>query len=178
MNPLTAWNNSILETLSRVDEDCVAYLRSHRTKIGFSRQSASTGAICIIDRNNNLNSRDYTPQTAPNDPHLLALMVHEVRHLQQGFFTALSVYGELEAWQLGFRVYQNLTGHLPLGQGYNPHAAVLEIMSLPLNWDRQVLRRAQILMQVYAGKGYRSDLLPLYPLGKEIKYWLKQIGAR
>jgi 23S rRNA G2069 N7-methylase RlmK/C1962 C5-methylase RlmI len=28
------------------------------------------------------------------------------------------------------------------------------------------------LMQSYAGKGYRVDLLPLFPLDKEIKYWL------
>jgi hypothetical protein len=174
MNAHTVWITSILETLSRVDEPCVQYLRSHRTKIGFNRQSASTGAIWFIDGNIYLNSRYYSTQTAPNDPHLLSLMVHEVRHLQQGLFTALSVYGELEAWQLGFRVYQSLTGQLPLGGGNNPHAAVLEIISLPLNWDRQVLRRAQILMHEYAGKGYRADLLPLYPLGKEIKYWLRR----
>lgn len=169
----TDWTNSILEILSRVDEPCVQYLRSHRTKIGFSHQSASTGAIWFIDGNIYLNSRYYNLQTAPDNPHLLSLMVHEVRHLQQGLFTALSVYGELEAWQLGFRVYQNLTGQLPRGRGGNPQAALLEIMSLPLNWDRQILRRAQTLMQEYAGKGYRSDLLPLYPWGKEIKDWFK-----
>ena len=148
------------------------YLRSHRTKIRFNRQSISTGAIWFIDGNIYLNTRYYSTQTMHNDPHLLSLIVHEVCHLQQGFFTALSVYGELEAWQLGFRVYQSLTGHLPLGRGENPHAALLEIMSLPLGWDRQVLRRAQILMQEYAGKGYRADLLPLYPLRKEIRHRL------
>ena len=175
MSAHTDWTNSILDILSRVDESCVHYLRSHRTKIGVRRLPASAGAIWwFIDRNIYFNSRYYSLQTAPNDPHLLSLMVHEVRHLQQGFFTALSIYGELDAWQLGFQVYQNLTGQLPLGRGKNPQAAVLEIMSLPLNLDREVLRRAQILMQDYAGKGYRSDLLPLYPLGKEIKYWLKK----
>jgi hypothetical protein len=174
MNARTDWANSILDTLSHVDQSCAEYLRSHRTKIGFSRQSISTGAIWFIDGNIYLNTRYYSTQTMHNDPHLLSLIVHEVRHLQQGFFTALSVYGELEAWQLGFRVYQNLTGHLPQGRGDNPHAALLEIMSLPLGWDRQVLRRAQTLMQEYAGKGYRADLLPLYPLGKEIKYWLNK----
>jgi hypothetical protein len=178
MSARTVWTNSILEILSRVDEPCVQYLRAHRTKIGFSRQSASTGAIWFIDGNIYLNSRYYNLQIAPNDPRLLSLLVHEVRHLQQGFFTALSVYGELEAWQLGFRVYQNLTGQLPLGRNGNPPAALLEILSLPLNWNRQVLRRAQTLMQVYAGKGYRADLLPLYPLGKEIKSWLIQKGTR
>jgi hypothetical protein len=174
MNPYVVWTNSILENLSRVDEACMEYLRLRRVKIGFNRQSASTGAMWFIDGNIYMNARYYSLQTATNDPHLLALIVHEVRHLQQGFFTALSVYGELEAWQLGFRVYQSLTGHLPLGLGGNPHATLLEIMSLPLGWDRQVLRRARILMREYAGKGYRADLLPLYPLGKEIKSHLKR----
>jgi hypothetical protein len=45
-------------------------------------------------------------------------------------------------------------------------------MSLPLGWDRAVLRRAVDLMQAYAGKGYRADLLPYYPLGKELAYRL------
>jgi len=35
-----------------------------------------------------------------------------------------------------------------------------------------VLKQAQGLMQDFAGKGYRSDLLPLYPIGKEIRYRL------
>jgi len=173
MNTHTEWVNTILDNLACVDETCVQYIRSRRTKINFNKQTVSTGAIWSIDRNIYLNSRYYNLQTAPNDPFLLSLLVHEVRHLQQGFFTALSVYGELEAWQLGFCVYQKLTGHLPLGSGNNPHEALLEIVSLPLCWDRQILRRAQSLMQVYAGKGYRADLLPLYPLGKEIKYWAK-----
>ena len=45
-------------------------------------------------------------------------------------------------------------------------------MTLPLGWDRAVLRRAVQLMQAYAGKGYRADLLPYYPLGKEVAYRL------
>jgi hypothetical protein len=27
-------------------------------------------------------------------------------------------------------------------------------------------------MQAYAGKGYRVDLLPLFPIGREIRYWV------
>ena len=49
------------------------------------------------------------------------------------------------------------------------HTAIEEMLSLPLGWDRAVLRPARELMQEYAGKGYRADLLPLYPLGKEIR---------
>jgi hypothetical protein len=45
-------------------------------------------------------------------------------------------------------------------------------MTLPWNWDRDVLSRARALMQAYAGKRYRVDLLPLYPLPVEIKFRL------
>jgi hypothetical protein len=45
-------------------------------------------------------------------------------------------------------------------------------MTLPLEYDREVLRKAATLMQQYAGKGYRVDLLPLFPAGREIKYWV------
>jgi hypothetical protein len=50
--------------------------------------------------------------------------------------------------------------------------AIEELMSLPLGWNRSVLRRAVQLMQDYATKGDRADFLPLYPLGKEIAYQL------
>jgi hypothetical protein len=91
--------------------------------------------------------------------------------LQQGFFTALSVWGELDAWQLEWRIYYRLHKRYP-------HPAIEELMTLPLGWDRDVLRKAVQLMQGYAGKGYRADLLPLYPLGKEIAYRLfKRVPA-
>jgi hypothetical protein len=51
-----------------------------------------------------------------------------------------------------------------------PHSAIEELMKLPLEYDRAILKQAAHLMQMYAGKGYRVDLLPLFPLGKEIKY--------
>jgi hypothetical protein len=91
--------------------------------------------------------------------------------LQQGIVVALSVYGELEAWQLQFRLYHTLTNA-------KMHTAIAEMLSLPLNWDRNVLQRARELMQDYAGKGYRADLLPLYPIGKEISYRLFRVAPQ
>ncbi|HEY2981036.1 MAG TPA: hypothetical protein VGJ22_07645 [Anaerolineales bacterium] len=94
---------------------------------------------------------------------MLALIIHETRHLQQGPVAALSVYGEMEAWQLDFRVRRQLVAsELP--------AVIIQLLALPLGWDRQVLRSARNLMQAYAGKGYRVDLLPLYPIHKELFY--------
>jgi hypothetical protein len=85
--------------------------------------------------------------------------------LQQGIVTALSVYGELDAWQLEFGIYYRIKEEYP-------HPAVAELMTLPLEYDRALLKKAAQLMQRYAGKGYRIDLLPLFPLNKEIRYWI------
>ena len=57
-----------------------------------------------------------------------------------------------------------------LQSGNYPSDVIARIMSLPLDWDRIILSRAREFMQVYAGKGYRVDLLPLYPINREIRY--------
>jgi hypothetical protein len=74
------------------------------------------------------------------------------------------VYGELDAWQLEFGIYHRIKGKYP-------SPIIAEIMALPLEYDRDLLRKAVSLMQAYAGKGYRADLLPLFPWGREIRYW-------
>jgi hypothetical protein len=164
----SAWLNLLFENLEKYGDDgraTVAYLRGHRTKIAFKRAKSSTGAWWTIARNINLNSRYYSYEESLNDTRVFTLIIHEVRHLQQGFFTALSVYGELNTWQLEWSIYYRKHKRYP-------HPAIEELMSLPLGWDRRVLRRAVQLMQAYATKGYRAELLPLYPLGNEIAYWM------
>ncbi len=164
----STWLNLLLENLEKYGDEgsaAVAYLRAHRTKIAFKRTRASIGAWWRITGNINLNSHHFSYEKSLTDTRVFTLVIHEVRHLQQGFFTALSVYGELDAWQLEWNVYYRLQGHYP-------HPAIEELVNLPLGWDRGVLRRAVQLMQAYAGKGYRADLLPYYPLGKEITYRL------
>ena len=52
------------------------------------------------------------------------------------------------------------------------HPAIADLLILPLKYDRAIMQKAVTLMQAYAGKGYRADLLPYYPLGREIKYWI------
>jgi hypothetical protein len=167
MDHLT-WLNSLFENLERLEDEghaAVTYLRTRRTRIAIKRAKPSIGAWWTIAGNINLNSLYYSYEKSLDETRVCTLIIHEVRHLQQGFFTALSVYGELDAWQLEWSIYNRLYGRYP-------HAAIEELMSLPLGWDRDVLRRAVQLMQGYAGKGYRADLLPYYPLGKEIAYRL------
>ncbi|MBN1303971.1 MAG: hypothetical protein JXA13_06010 [Anaerolineales bacterium] len=160
------WVNAVLENLAGAGEygrPAVEFITSEKVHIGFRRQGKSTGAMVWPGRGIYLNPRFYSLKTAADDPYLLSLVAHEARHLQQGWLTTLSVYGELDAWKLGFRVYHALTNALP-------GPAIRELMGLPLNWDRAVLSRASRLMRDYAGKGYYSNLLPLYPLHMEIAY--------
>jgi hypothetical protein len=163
-----SWAENLLEAVDQLGDEgrsAVEFVRIHKTKIGFKRVRPSVGAFWTVFGNINLNSRYYTYETPFDDLRIKTLIIHEARHLQQGIMTALSVYGELDAWQLEFGIYYRLKSQYP-------HDAIAELMSLPLSYDRAVLKKAARLMQVYAGKGYRVDLLPLYPLNKEIKYWI------
>jgi hypothetical protein len=164
----TAWVNMLLERVCEVGEEgqaAMEFVRKSRTRIGFKRVRPNVGAFWTIFGNIHLNSIYYNYDTPLDDPRVKTLIIHEVRHLQQGLATALSVYGELDAWQLEFRVYHRLKGKYP-------HPAIAELMTLPLELDRGTLKKAAALMQAYAGKGYRVDLLPLFPIGREIRYWI------
>jgi hypothetical protein len=160
------WVASLLDAITELGEEgriAADFVRERRIKIGFRQARPSIGAFWTPLGNIRLNSRYYTPETPLDDVRLRTLIIHEARHLQQGPVTALSVYGELDAWQLEFGIYHRLRGRYP-------HPAIAELMSLSLGYDRQILQRAAQLMQAYAGKGYRIDLLPLFPLPRELKY--------
>lgn len=168
MTEQTPWFNSLLDALETSGEDgCAAasFMRTRKTRIGFLKAGRHVGAIWTPWKSIELNKVHFTSTTPLMDPGLLTMVIHEVRHLQQGMLTALSIYGELDAWQLQFREYHRLTRKPML-------PVIAEMLSLPLNWDRAVLKRARELMQLYAGKAYRADLLPLYPMHQEILYHL------
>jgi hypothetical protein len=162
----TIWMENLLEAVAQLGEEgraAVEFLHTHKTKIGFKRVRPNIGAFWTVFGNIRLNSLYYTYETSFDDLRVKTLIIHEARHLQQGMMTALSVYGELDAWQLEFGIYHRI-------KGVYPHPAIEELMSLPLEHDRIILKKAAHLMQAYAGKGYRADLLPLFPVSKEIKY--------
>jgi hypothetical protein len=169
----TVWVDNLLNAVVQVGEEgrvAADFLRARRTKIGFKRVRPNVGAYWTPFGNIRLNSQYYTYETPLDDLRIRTLIIHEARHLQQGMVTALSVYGELDAWHLEFAVYHRIKGNYP-------HPAIAELMTLPVGYDRAVLNKAAVLMQAYAGKGYRVDLLPLYPLGREIRYWVFRNNA-
>lgn len=95
-----SWLNLLLKNLEEYGEEgqvAVAYLWKHHTKIAFKKTNPNIGAWWTITRNINLNTRYYSYENSLNNTRVFTLIIHEVRHLQQGFFTALSVYGELDA---------------------------------------------------------------------------------
>jgi hypothetical protein len=164
----SVWLGNLMNAVADVGDEgraAVEFLRARGTKVGFKLVRPNVGAFWTIFGNIRLNSHYYSYETPFDDLRIKTLIIHEVRHLQQGLFTALSVYGELDAWQLEFGAYHHVKGRYP-------HPAVAELMSLPLEYNRDVLKKAAKLMQDYAGKGYRVDLLPLYPLEREIRYWV------
>ena len=162
------WKKKLLEALTRLGgagRDAADFLRRHKTFIGFWKVRKNVGAFWTVLQTIHFNSVYYSLNTDVNDIGMLTLLIHEVKHLQQGFFLALSVYGELEAWQIQFRLFHELTG-TPI------HPAIAQLLLLPLKYDLDVMKQAVILMQAYAGKGYRADLLPYYSFGREIQYWV------
>jgi hypothetical protein len=164
----SAWLEKYLEKVAGCSEEgrqAVDYVRANRTKVGLRRARKSVGAFWTLTRKFYLNSIHYTRESSLENPRAWTIFVHEVRHLQQGPITAISIYGELDAWQYEFRLYKKITG-----QALKP--LLEELLTLPLNFDRANLRRAQGLMTKFAGKGYAAWILPLYPIHKEIRYWV------
>ena len=168
-----AWKKTILSKLIEkgdLGKESAEYIRNNNVRMHFKKYSKSTGARWFLFRQISLNKLYYSPDSNVNDPKILSLLVHEVHHLKQGVITALSVYGELDAWQVEYRFYKEI-------HPVKLHPALEEILTLPLNFDRDNLHLAAKLMQDYAGKGYHIDWLPLYPFFKEIKYWLTRRGT-
>jgi hypothetical protein len=161
------WLENFLEAVSTCGEEgreAVEYIRANKIRIGMRRARESVGAFWTLAKSAHLNTRHYTQESSLTDPYAWTLLIHEARHLQQGILTAFSIYGELDAWQYQYRTLKKLTGK----QLSELHE---ELLSLPLNMERENLQHARKLMTRIAGKSYGANFLPLYPIHKEIKYW-------
>jgi hypothetical protein len=145
------------------------YIEANRVPLGFSRQSTSGAtwlawrALCLGIF---LNAR-YVARL-PEDPQVFALIAHEARHRQQGFLEALSVRGELDAWQVHFDVLEQ-SGAIP------KDAAWTELRQLNTA-VRDDLRRARDLIKAIGGKSYHIEWMPLTPVPEEVRHWLRIVG--
>lgn len=162
------WLEKYFEKVAHSSEEgrgAVEFVRANRIRVGMRRARKSVGAFWQFGQRFYLNSRHYTMESALENPRAWTLFVHEVRHLQQGPLTAFSIYGELDAWQYEFRLYKKLTG-----KTLKPELE--EMLTLPLNFERETLQRARQLMTKFAGFWYGAWVLPLYPIHQEVKFWV------
>ncbi|GMV34059.1 MAG: hypothetical protein DYG85_09630 [Chloroflexi bacterium CFX1] len=162
------WMDRYLKKVSESSEEgaeAARFAREKNIRVGMKRARRSVGAFWTLGKSLYLNKVHYTMESALEEPRATTLFVHEVRHLQQGIFTALSIYGELDAWQYEFRLYKKLTGRT-----LKPELE--ELLALSLGHDRATLRQARSLMTKFAGFWYLAWLLPLFPIHKEIAYWV------
>jgi RHS repeat-associated protein len=118
---------------------------------------------------NTLYVSTYISNKSADDPWVLMEFVLETRHLEQGLPTALSVYGEMEAWQLGFNFYNTLPNHSSLS------TFVSELLTLPLSHDESVLRQAQSLInqQENGGTSLLDQIIAAIK-GKSV-YWIEAL---
>jgi hypothetical protein len=162
------WLEKYFERVAQSCEEgreAVEYVRAQGSRVGIKKARKSVGAFFTLTRRLHLNAVHFTYESSLENPHAWTLFIHEACHLKQGVTVAMSIYGELEAWQTEFRVYQKISGKTlkPL---------LNELLSFPLDLNRNNLRRAREIMMEHAGKGYGANLLPLYPIPKEVKYWV------
>lgn len=158
-----AWEIGLLTRLSKsgpTGKKVVEFITQRDAKISFGPQS--TGAkwtlkgMLIGPPEIIINSAQAKGTKDGRDAWPISIIAHEAKHYQQGLLIALSVYGELEAWQLQMRVLREL--------GAPPnHPALKAIEKLKLSHDPKVLREAVRLMKEFS-PGYRIDLLPLNPI--------------
>jgi hypothetical protein len=97
--------------------------------------------------------RDVGALSADQFAEMLSLIVHEAVHLDQPFFRRLTVIGELEAWQTGFRVFRQLAGRYP-------NALAARMMELPLQRHKSNISLTRQLMKQF-NRAYLAEwLLP------------------
>jgi hypothetical protein len=156
-----------LDTAGPEAEAAAEYIRAHGVRLGFKK--TSVGAFWSIDGNIYLNEEMYNrgkPTDGLSKVAMLCLIVHEAQHLKQGVSVALSVYGELEAWQIHWRLYERLA------ERRLDDEFLVKLLALPLSYDRTLLREARTYMKGFDSTYRGINLLPLYPSGKEIAWWI------
>jgi len=157
----------MLSAAGTLNASAAQFMKQARIKLGLHQQYKS-GAGWTFLRNITL-----APDGKLLDPYTLCLISHEIIHLQQPLLTRLSVRGEMLAWQYQIQAYRELTGkdigdH---GQAYSGTKAYWDQIAQLSADSREDLLKAQALMKKVA-PDYRSDCLPLFPLLKEVGFYL------
>jgi len=169
--------DAIFQKLSGVEQlssEVVTYMKEKRIRIGYHEQYKSGGGWTFF-RNITLSPRD---KKDPFNPYVLSLIIHETFHLKQNIWVRLSMQGELRAWQYQKETYPSIANSPgseigSKGEAYGAGNGTKEFWEELSKLDpdsRDDLEKAQEVMTKIS-PGYRSGCLPLYPPGKEFKYY-------
>ena len=158
-NVESAWRDAVLENLARGKTICqraARYIVENEIEIGFSRQK--TGARWTLNRRIELNSASFSKRmgTSPTNSTLLGFIVHEAIHLEQGAALALSVKGELDAWQAQREACRELGAPIRKDVHWQALAVLTDNTSQDLGQARREMLRRE-------GYRYLVWLLPLRP---------------
>jgi hypothetical protein len=152
--------------------DIVTDIKQRKIKIGFHPQYKSGGGWTF------LKDITLTPGDDPLDPYVLSLIIHETFHLKQSIWMRLSMQGELRAWLYQKQIYPAIakTKGNEIGaenEAYGGTKTQWDELGTLAPDSREDLQKAREVMQRIAA-GYRSDCLPLYPLPREVGFYLTQ----
>ena len=157
-----------INQITKHESELAKFLYQKQPPILRSWLPKSSGAIWTLNGCIVLNDRYLKNGVDWQDAWVVSLIAHEACHLRQGWERAFSVFGELEAWHMGFRLYENLGGALL-------SSTIRELLDMPLAMDRGNLQNARRCMAEYAGPRYLVQFLPLFPARQEIKYRIGQL---
>jgi len=162
------WRWQALTNLKQAGPICqqaANYMIAHEVQISFNDPNSLSSQI-IGDRphwtlGGNISLASSLSTSHPNNVSALTELVHETKHLEQGVATALSVYGELEAWQTEAIAEQEL-GVVPLLQ----RLAFRQLLALPPSEGGVTVADLRLAVQIMIADqpGYLVTLLPLYPI--------------
>ena len=155
------------------------YIKKRKPRIGFHTQYKSGGGWTFFG---NITLSPDDEHFELDNPYILSLILHETFHLSQSLLTRLSMQGELRAWQYQKRTYPEIAKTKGNAIGTRNEAYSTRDKETNEYWEeldklspdsREDLEKARMVMQSIS-KGYRSDVLPLYPLPQEIAYCLRR----
>jgi len=170
--PAQEWRLKVLCNLLNAGPTCghgAMYIMNNNVQFGFTDQN--TGASWTFDGNINLSAQSYSLNTSPAHVYMLSLIVHEARHLEQGRLLALSVLGELDAWQIQYDALVELGESHPENRLTN--ADLIRMLPSPSAGpvsDADLMAAGELMIQSQ-GWGYLVWLLPLRPEEWYSNHW-------
>ncbi len=163
------WLEGIQTALERTGAhgmEAARFLREHRTRIGVRQQSAgragpSTAGLRLIPDTCRMAASPPTPSALSS-----TRSVTFGRGRSRRFRSMANLGpGESSSAICG-------SSGVPAPGSAHQKELIDELLALPHGWNRIGLSAARRLMREYAGKAYRIDLLPLYPIQYELAYAL------